>query len=104
MTGSLSERFHDAYEASRLSGPELWLRYLALGGEASELEIDAYLNGAIALPAFQHDMWPTPSTNVSTRSPLRKHLTATSSCPSMSSADPMGRRSLSGMPVRNVRP
>jgi hypothetical protein len=35
---------------------ELWLRYFALGGEASEMEVDAYLNGALALPAIQHDM------------------------------------------------
>ncbi|MGZ8690809.1 MAG: hypothetical protein ACXWXI_10160 [Aeromicrobium sp.] len=35
---------------------ELWLRYFALGGQAAELEVDAYLNGAIALPASQHDI------------------------------------------------
>ena len=56
MTDSLSARFHDAYEASKLTVSELWLRYFALGGEASELEVDAYLNGAMALPSFQHDM------------------------------------------------
>ncbi|WP_242455843.1 hypothetical protein [Mycolicibacterium sp. P1-18] len=56
MTASASERLHEAYEASRLTVPELWLRYFALGGEASEMEVDAYLNGALALPAFQHDM------------------------------------------------
>jgi hypothetical protein len=56
MTGPVSERFHDAYDASHLTVGELWLRYFALGGEASELEVDAYLNGAMTLPAFQHDM------------------------------------------------
>jgi hypothetical protein len=56
MTGHLSAKFHDAYEASQLTVGELWLRYFALGGEASEMEVDAYLNGAIALPSFQHDM------------------------------------------------
>jgi hypothetical protein len=56
MTASPSARLHDAFEASGLTVAELWLRYFALGGEAAELEIDAYLNGAIALPAFQHDM------------------------------------------------
>jgi hypothetical protein len=56
MTGFLSERFHDAYGASDLTVPDLWLRYFALGGDASELEVDAYLNGAMALPPFQHDM------------------------------------------------
>jgi len=49
-------RFRQAYDAAQLSVPELWLRYFALGGVASELEVDAYLNGAITLPAFQHDM------------------------------------------------
>jgi hypothetical protein len=56
MTTSPSTRLHDAYEASRLTVAELWLRYFALGGHASEMEVDAYLNGALALPAFQHDM------------------------------------------------
>jgi non-ribosomal peptide synthetase component F len=56
MSNPLSARFHHAYEASKLTVAELWLRYFALGGEASELEVDAYLNGAIALPALQHDM------------------------------------------------
>ena len=36
--------------------PELRVRCVALGGEASELGVDAYLNGATALPAFQLDM------------------------------------------------
>jgi hypothetical protein len=56
MTGPLSARFHDAYDASKLTVAEVWIRYFALGGEASEMEVDAYLNGALALPAFQHDM------------------------------------------------
>ena len=56
MTRSPSARLHDAFDASKLTVAELWLRYFALGGEASEMEVDAYLNGAIALPAFQHDM------------------------------------------------
>jgi hypothetical protein len=56
MTGPLSEQFHDAYDASKLTVAEVWIRYFALGGEASEMEVDAYLNGAIALPAVQHDM------------------------------------------------
>jgi hypothetical protein len=56
MTSPGSAQFHAAYEASNLTVGELWLRYFALGGEASELEVDAYLNGAIALPAIQHDI------------------------------------------------
>jgi hypothetical protein len=56
MTEPLSARFYAAFEASKLTVAELWLRYFAIGGAASELEVDAYLNGAIALPAIQHDM------------------------------------------------
>jgi hypothetical protein len=56
MINPLSAQFHAAYEASELTVAELWRRYFALGGDASELEVDAYLNGAIALPAVQHDM------------------------------------------------
>lgn len=56
MTEPLSARFHDAYDASQLTVGELWQRYFALGGDASEMEVDAYLNGAIALPGLQHDM------------------------------------------------
>jgi hypothetical protein len=56
MTGPLSSQFRDAYDASKLNVAGVWIRYFALGGEASEMEVDAYLNGAIALPAFQHDM------------------------------------------------
>jgi hypothetical protein len=56
MINPLSAQFHAAYEASGLTVAELWLRYFAIGGDASELEVDAYLNGAIALPAVQHDM------------------------------------------------
>jgi hypothetical protein len=56
MTNPLSGQFRDAYDATRLTVAELWLRFFALGGEASELEVDAYLNGAMSLPALQHDM------------------------------------------------
>src|SRR5882757_8533289 len=56
MTGPLSSQFRDAYDASKLNVAEVWIRYFALGGEASELEVDAYLNGAIALPGIQHDI------------------------------------------------
>src|SRR3978361_1260749 len=56
MTGPRSSQFRDAYDASKLNVAGVWIRYFALGGEASEMEVDAYLNGAIALPSFQHDM------------------------------------------------
>jgi hypothetical protein len=56
MTEPVDARFHDAYDAAGLNVAGLWLRYVAIGGEASELEVDAYLNGAMALTPFQHDM------------------------------------------------
>ena len=56
MANSLSQRFHDAVESCGLSVSELWLRYFALGGDAGEMELDAYLNGAIAFPPLQHDL------------------------------------------------
>jgi hypothetical protein len=52
----LTRRFHDAFEAADLSVDDLWLRYFGLGGDAGRFEIDAYLNGAIALPPMQHDL------------------------------------------------
>ena len=56
MSTPLSDQFHRAYQASELTVAELWLRYFALGGGASELEVDAYLNGAMALPALQQEL------------------------------------------------
>jgi hypothetical protein len=53
---SLNARFQRALEAADLTVDELWLRYFSMGGEAGRFEIDAYLNGAIALPPMQHDV------------------------------------------------
>lgn len=38
------------YRVIGLSPRELWLRYVALGGNADELSVDAQLHGVIALP------------------------------------------------------
>jgi hypothetical protein len=56
MPDPMSQLFLDAFEGCGLSVSQLWLRYFALGGDASEMEVDAYLNGAIALPSIQHDI------------------------------------------------
>jgi hypothetical protein len=53
---SLNARFQRALEAAGLTVDELWLRYFSMGGEAGRFELDAYLNGAIALPPIQHDV------------------------------------------------
>jgi hypothetical protein len=55
-SSDLTQRFNDAFEAADLTVNELWLRYFSLGGDAGRFEIDAYLNGAIAMPPMQHDM------------------------------------------------
>ena len=35
---------------------ELWLRYFAMGGQAGQFEVEAYIHGAMALPALQRDV------------------------------------------------
>ncbi|WP_410589969.1 PP2C family protein-serine/threonine phosphatase [Amycolatopsis sp. lyj-23] len=41
---------------SDLSLEQLWMRYFALGGSLSLLELDAYLNGLVPLPRVDRDM------------------------------------------------
>lgn len=54
--GNMHQRFRDAFRAADVTVDDLWLRYFGLGGEADRFEVDAYLNGALTLPAIQHDM------------------------------------------------
>src|SRR5690606_4356315 len=44
-----------AQHKAHLTVGELWRRYFELGGTASPLEVDAFLNGAMALPGDQRD-------------------------------------------------
>ena len=39
-----------------LSSEELWLRQLALGGDAGRLEVEAYVFGLLAPDDYQHDL------------------------------------------------
>lgn len=55
-SNDLTHRFCEAFEAAQLTVDELWIRYFSLGGDAGRFEVDAYLNGAIAMPPMQHDM------------------------------------------------
>lgn len=55
-SSDLARRFREAFDAAELTIDELWMRYFSLGGDAGRLELDAYLNGAIAMPPMQHDM------------------------------------------------
>lgn len=45
-----------AYSRAELTLEELWTRYFALGGDAGVLELEAYLEGLLALPATQRDI------------------------------------------------
>lgn len=49
-------RFLEALKASCLSVDDLWMRYFALGGDAGEMEIEAYLSGLMQLTPLQHDI------------------------------------------------
>ncbi|WP_410564936.1 PP2C family protein-serine/threonine phosphatase [Amycolatopsis sp. cmx-4-61] len=44
------------FARSDLSLEQLWMRYFALGGSLSLLELDAYLNGLVPLPRVDRDM------------------------------------------------
>ena len=41
---------------SQLSLTELWIRYLAIGGSAGELEFEAYLLGLLRMDIYQHNL------------------------------------------------
>ncbi|MCR6483643.1 serine/threonine-protein phosphatase [Amycolatopsis sp. OK19-0408] len=49
-------QFAACYARSRLTPEQLWMRYFALGGSLSLLELDAYLNGLTPLPRVDRDM------------------------------------------------
>ncbi|SFW84656.1 PP2C family protein-serine/threonine phosphatase [Amycolatopsis australiensis] len=44
------------FAQSHLTPEQLWMRYFALGGSLSLLDLDAYLNGLTALPRLDRDM------------------------------------------------
>nr|WP_245192815.1 PP2C family protein-serine/threonine phosphatase [Amycolatopsis alba] len=44
------------FERAGLTLEQLWLRYFALGGDVSELELEAFLQGLLPLPRIQRDM------------------------------------------------
>jgi hypothetical protein len=45
-----------AFQHAGLPVEQLWLRYFALGGDGSPLDVDAYLHGLVELPATQRDV------------------------------------------------
>lgn len=49
-------RFEESLRHAGVSLEELWLRYFSLGGQAGQFEVEAYIHGAMALPALQRDV------------------------------------------------
>lgn len=49
------ELIRHAQTSARLTSDEVWLRYFGIGGTTGPMELDAYLNGALELPADQSD-------------------------------------------------
>ncbi len=54
--GPTSMSLPEALARTGLSFPELWVRYFALGGNASTLALEAYVHGALELAPIDHDM------------------------------------------------
>lgn len=46
----------DAVTRAGIGVGRLWLHYFSIGGEADELEVDAYLHHSLALPRLQRDL------------------------------------------------
>ncbi|MFJ4210163.1 hypothetical protein ACIPY2_17045 [Paenarthrobacter sp. NPDC089675] len=42
--------------AAGISTETLWLHYVSLSGSLGELEVDAYLEGALSIPSLQRDI------------------------------------------------
>jgi len=59
VTGVANEDRHELVEAARkraeLTVSELWLRYVALGGDADLLDLDGYLAGLLPFSSFDQD-------------------------------------------------
>jgi hypothetical protein len=45
-----------AIQAAGISIGDLWLHYFSLGGSTGEYEVEAYLQGLLALPETQRDL------------------------------------------------
>ena len=48
-------RFEAVRIQAQLSVPDLWVRYLASGGHCDIFDVDAHLNGVLALERFERD-------------------------------------------------
>jgi hypothetical protein len=50
------DRTSAAFQAAGLNLEALWMHYFSIGGDAGELEIDAYLNRSYMLRGVQRDL------------------------------------------------
>lgn len=55
MAGDAHDALDQARRACGLSGPDLWLRYFALGGATSPMQLEAVLHGALLVDDHDHD-------------------------------------------------
>ncbi|GAA1751644.1 hypothetical protein [Kocuria aegyptia] len=46
----------EAIEAAGIEVGQLWMHYFSVGGEAGEMEIDAFLHHSLTLPVLQWDL------------------------------------------------
>ena len=53
---SHQRRLAHAFGHAELTVHELWLRYLALGGDAGPTEVEAYLNDLMPLSSGEHNI------------------------------------------------
>ena len=56
MTGQSGHVLNRSRKDAGLSHGELWLRYFALGGMSSALQLEAYLYGALQFSSHDHDV------------------------------------------------
>lgn len=46
----------DGWQQSGLTPAQLWIRYYSVGGNASELEVEAYALGLLQPDAYEHNL------------------------------------------------
>ena len=48
--------FRLAFEAADLNIEEVWITYFGIGGKTGQLEVQAYVYGALSLPPIERDL------------------------------------------------
>ena len=86
-------RMDAARVRAQLPVPDLWLRYLALGGTGDAFDLDGYLQGLVPLDTFEQDVL-AQSLNEALRDLHQSYLIPTSTPPAVEGWDDEGRRRL----------